>query len=126
MSASALIKRFGQKVTVLRDTNPETRTKGKRDPDVYTAFVITASVQPFDPDETIEEGPGGERNRHGIRLYTTNELKSVDVENKLKADMVQYLGDTFEVTRVSKWLNNKRHLTHYKAIAFKVNSKGVK
>ena len=121
MSVQALIKRFGQPITIQRDTNVESRLKGKRVEDIRKSFVITASVQPFDPDETVEESPGSERNRHGIRLYSVEELKVVDVEGQFKADWVEYDGEVFEVIRVSKWVRNNRTLQHYKSIAFKLN-----
>ena len=126
MSIAALIKRHGREITVHRDTNTETRTKGKRDPDIYNTFTMFASVQPFEPDETVEEDPGAERNKHGVRIYSEKELKSVDTENQFKADIVELDGEYFEVTKVSKWVKNMRNLQHYKSIAFKVNNPGIK
>ncbi len=121
MSAAALIKKFGDKITLYRDDNPEETLKGKRVPDVYKTSTFTASVQPATPDEIIEESPGGERNKHGIRLYTDIELRTVNTKTRMKADIVEYQGDKFEVIQVDKWVGNKRGLQHYKAIAVKIN-----
>lgn len=115
----ALIQRFGNPHNVLRDTNKEVRIKGKRSPDVWETISIILSVQPLKPDETIEAS--NERNTQGIKIYSFDELKSVDVNGQFKADRVEYLGDIFEVIRVDKYLDNKRKLVHYRSQALKIN-----
>ena len=125
MSAGALIEKFGQEIKVFRDSNEEATLKGARVADTWKQFKIKASVQPMEPDETVEEDPGGECNKHGIRLYTSTELRVV-IEGKFKADRVEYDGELFEVVKVEKWVRNKRFLTHYKAMAFRVNNEGIK
>lgn len=117
-----LIKRFGQKVTLLRDDNPERTVKGKRVADSYKKSYITASVQPATPDELLEEKVGAERDKHGIRLYTQTELRTVNTVTRRKADIVLYEGDYFEVLKVDKWTGNNRSLPHYKALAMKMNT----
>ena len=120
MSAS-LIKRFGQKITVKRDKNPEMTIKGKRVDDVYEDFIITASVQPIRPDEIVEDSVGAERNRQAIRLYSFDELRVNNEKLKLKADIVVYQGENYEVRQVDKWVDNKMKLVHYKSVAFLIN-----
>ena len=124
--STTLIDHFGQDITVKRDTNVEQRVKGKRIPDVYETLTMKASVQPMDSDETIEESPGAERNRDGIRLYTVEELKSVNVSGQLKADIVTYLGEDFEVVRVNRYILHNCNLPHYKSFALKVNEDLIK
>lgn len=127
MSAASLINRFGQKHTVRRDTNEESTTKGKRNPDVWREFTITASIQPLRPDEVVDEQLGGERNRHSIRIYTATELHTVRTDgSQLKADRIIYNGEEFEIVQVDLWTLNKRGLQHYKAIGQLVNDRRTK
>ena len=121
MSAS-LIRSFGQTVTVMRDTNKEARVKGKRVDDVYAPVTMIASVQPQTPDEIRQAvGESSERNTHGIKLYSFDELKSVSVEDQFKADVVLYQGDEFEIVKVDKYVDNRMNLVHYRSFAEKVN-----
>ena len=120
--SAALIRSFGQNVTVMRDTNIEARVKGKRVDDIFQPVSMIASVQPQSPDEIRQAvGESSERNTHGIKLYSFDELKTVDVEAQFKADVVLYQGDEFEIVKVDKYVDNKMKLVHYRSFAQKVN-----
>lgn len=125
MSAAQLIKRFGEPLTVFRDKNAEKTIKGVRVPDKYEQFVIIASVQPLRPDEIVEEARGSERAAFGIKVYSTEELRSVNVGGGLKADIVEYHGQNFEIKGVDKWIGNKRNLGHYVSTAMRINKEGA-
>lgn len=119
--SAALIKRFGQTVQIKRDKNPEVTVKGKRAPDVYDTFEVKASVQPLKPDEVIEESVGSERNTQGIKVYISQELKTVDTKARLKPDIIVYQGEEYEVRQVDKWVSNQMSLQHYRVFAFLKN-----
>ena len=123
MSAD-LIRSFGAPHKVFRDKNKEARVKGKRIDDVWDELSIFMSVQPLRADEIVEDS--NERNAQGIKIYSFDELKTVDVNGQFKADRVEYIGEVFEVTKVDKYLNNQMELVHYRAHAFKVNKERVK
>jgi hypothetical protein len=121
MSAS-LIRAFGQTITVSRDTNVEAHVKGKRVDDIFTTFDIIASVQPAKPDEIIQGiGESAERNTQMLKVYSFEELKTVEIDAQLKADRISYLGEEFEVVQVDKQIDNRMNLVHYKSMAVKVN-----
>lgn len=117
----SLVTRFGQKVKVYRDINPEKTIKGKKAPDQFEVFEIIASVQPFQPRELVEEEIGSERMSDAIKIYSDKCLKTVDEKLRKNADMVEYNSELYEVRKVDIWQKNKRTLVHYKAVAFKVN-----
>lgn len=117
--SAALIRSFGANRTVLRDINKEARLKGKRLPDKWQSLTVFMSVQPLRADEIVEES--NERNAHGVKIYSFVELKTADMDAQFKADRVEYLGDTFEVTKVDKFVDNRMKLVHYRSHAFKIN-----
>lgn len=117
--SQALIKAFGANRTVRRDTNKETRVKGKRVDDVWETISVFASVQPMRADEIVEES--NERNAAGVKVYSFDELKTTDTVNQFKADQIEFGGEWFEVVQVHKHLDNKMNLVHYKSICLKIN-----
>lgn len=119
----SLIKSMGRiDLEVKRDANKEARVKGRRVADVWDTFCIVASVQPMSADEIRQEvGASAERNSDGIKVYSFEEIKTVDVAAQKKADRVVYLGEEFEAVRVFKHLDNRMRLVHYKSICQKVN-----
>ena len=110
MSARSLIKKYGQKITVKRDTNVESRVKGKRVDDIYKSFETTGSVQPMTSKEVLNESPGEQRVRDGIRVYSVERLLGADPETSLKSDLVVFEGSDYEVQRSNNWTKNKRNL----------------
>lgn len=117
----SLITRFGQKITVHRDINPEKTSFGKKTVDKFETFEVMASVQPFQPREIVEEDIGSERMSDAIKIYSDKPLRAIDEKNRLNADLVDYDGEVYEVRKVDKWQKNMMNLNHFKAIAFKVN-----
>ena len=117
--SAALIRSFGANRDILRDINKESRIKGKRVDDKYIKICVFMSVQPLRPNETLEES--NERKAHGIKIYSFVELKSVDVDGQFKGDLVEYLGETFEVTKVDKFVDNRMNLVHFRSHAFRIN-----
>jgi len=117
--SAALIRRKGAQRNVRRDKNGETFIKGKRQPDLRKTICVFASIQPLKPNEIIEES--NERNTQGIRIYSFDELRTVNTKTQFKADIVEYLGDDYEVMKVDPWQDNRQRLVHYKSMAFKVN-----
>jgi len=117
----SLITRFGQKIKVYRDINPEKTLKGKKAPDQVETLEIMASVQPFQPREIVEEEIGSERASDAIKIYSDIQLKIIDENKRMNADLVEYDGEMYEVRKVDKWQKNMMNLNHFKAIAFKVN-----
>lgn len=117
----SLISRFSQKLKVYRDINPEKTIKGKKAPDKVELLEIMASVQPFQPKEIVEAEIGSERASDAIKIYSDVKLKILDEEKRMNADLVEYDGDMYEVRKVDKWQKNMMNLSHYKAVAYKVN-----
>lgn len=113
---------FTKTYTVKRDQNVEQTVKGKRVDDVWTEFSIRASVQPLRPDEVLDEGVGGERNRHGVRVYSDTLLRTGDQRTGLKADRIIINGEEFEVQQVDDWTQHNLSQKHYKSMAMRINS----
>lgn len=114
--------RFTKTYTIKRDRNVEQTVKGKRVDDVWDEFTITASVQPLRPDEVLDEAPGGERNRHGIRVYSSVQLLTGDQRTGKKADRIVFNGEEFEVQTVEDWTQHSLSQKHYKSTAMRINS----
>jgi len=125
MSAASLIKKFGQTITVKRDTNPESTVKGRRVDDIYKTFTMIASVQPMEPDDIVEDEVGSERNKMGIKIYSSQELVTINNPKRTKADIVVYQGEEYEVRKVDKYILNRRSLAHYRSLAMLMNKKVV-
>lgn len=119
MSAADLISSFGENYTVFRDLNTEQTLKGKRVADKWQTLTFLMSIQPLREDEIQEDS--NERNSDGIKIYSFDELKVVDQATGLKADVVSYLGDEFEVRKVAKYREPQSGLIHYRSQAFKLN-----
>lgn len=119
-----MMAKFGRvaEYTVMRDKNGEVRVKGKRQPDVYEEFKISASIQPMGADEVLDESVGSERNRHGIRIYSDVPLKVADPKTGFKSDIIIFRGEKFEIQKVEDWTHSNLSLKHYKSMAMLKNS----
>lgn len=113
---------FTETYTIKRDVNVEATVKGKRVDDVWTEFTISGSVQPLRPDEVLDEGVGGERNRHGVRVYSDTLLRTADQRTGLKADRIIIDGEEFEVQTVENWTRHSLQQKHYKSTCMRINS----
>lgn len=116
----SLITRFGQSHLVYRVRTASTFIKGVRQTDKYDQLTIVASIQPYVPRETVEEPIGQQRDRHGVRIYTSTELKAVDEKAGKRGDIVVYMGEKYEVRKVDLWQLNKMTLQHYECLAMRV------
>ena len=82
------------------------------------SFTVTASVQPMLQREQLVL-PEGVRERKAIILFTDTELKVVDEENGTSADVVNYLGEKYEVFQASNF--RMGILDHFRIVALKEN-----
>jgi len=115
-------RKFTKQYEVMRDKNVEQTVKGKRVADVWDTFTIRASVQPLRPDEVLDESPGGERNRHGVRVYSNTRLLTGDQRTGLKADRIIINDEQFEVQTVEDWTQHSLRQKHYKSTCWRINS----
>ena len=82
-----------------------------------TESTFTASVQPLTPRE-VEQLPEGRRDSDPFWLFTSTELKVVNVDGIKNPDIVVIDGEFYEVDKVGKWQNNV--INHYKCLVYKV------
>ncbi len=83
-----------------------------------SSFTVTASVQPMSQREQLIL-PEGVRERKSIILFTTVELKVVDEETGTSADVVNYLGEKYEVFQTPNYRMGV--LDHFRIVALKEN-----
>jgi len=76
-------------------------------------FPVKASVQPV-PGESTEQNDEGRRKKSIISITTRAALYAAGKGRN--ADLVEWAGETFEVTAVKPWGTGTR-LAHYKATA---------
>ena len=77
---------------------------------------LLASVQPNDGEDLITE-PEGKRVRDQIKIYCNTELKTISEDGLIKADVLLYNDNKYEIVRVSRY---NRVLPHFKCIGLKV------
>lgn len=116
-----LITAFGQRHKVWRVRGHSVFEYGKKLPDKFFSFVIMASIQPLEADQTVEEEVGAQRDKHGVKIYTTTELKVADEKKGTRGDIVEYMGEKFEVRKVDRYQLNRVSLMHYRCEAMKLN-----
>ena len=81
-----------------------------------TAFTFYGSKQPLSGKDMLSL-PEGRRDRETYLIYTSTELKSVDVNNQVNPDIIVLNGNDFEIIQVESWQNGIYN--HYKAVASK-------
>lgn len=117
----SLIGGFAEPVKIRRFRKTE-YANGKAIEPKFKEFTIRASVQPLDPDETLNEDQG-QRDKKAVRIYADDELINVDEKTKQKGDQVLFAGEWFEIQKVEHWRGSGffAGILHYKAIAYKVS-----
>ena len=93
-------------------------TAGRLVPGVATTFTVLGSLQPLSGRE-VDRLPEGAREREGMALWTTTELRG-----KLQTsepDTVTVDGEAYEVQNVQRWdtLGN-----YYRAVILRAASRG--
>ncbi len=101
VDVSAALKGLTETVPVAR-TAAGTITLGRVTAGASSALSISASVQPATPED-MKRLPEGQRIDETIKLYTTTELKTVDVDAQTAADRITYDGQVYEVQQVTPW-----------------------
>jgi len=92
-------------------------TDGRFVPGTAVVTSIEATVQPASGRD-MQTLPEGERQKRGIKLYTTTLLKLADQDAKRLADRIAYDSETFEVRHVEE---QPRIIPHYKALALRID-----
>jgi len=106
-----------QTVTLSRYAIGSRGTDGRFVPGTPTTSSIEATVQPANGRD-MQTLPEGERQKRGIKLYTTTLLYLADQDAKRLADRIAYEGESFEVRHVEE---QPRIIPHYKALALRVD-----
>ena len=81
---------------------PTGLASGRRVAGVTTSFSIVASVQPASGRQ-MDRLPEGLREREGMTLWTTTDLRTAQVASGIEADLVSIDGSTFEVVAIDRW-----------------------
>lgn len=82
-----------------RDGAGEVGDDGRWRPASFVRELIIASIQPLSPFE-IQALPEGERTRRNWWLYTKSDVRILDHQNGLDADVVEVDGIYYEVREV--------------------------
>jgi hypothetical protein len=105
-----------QDVMVRRPSGSVTRVKGRTVQPGEASVSIRASVQPYRiPAEELQALPELERSAEALKLYTEDELFTVNAKAGTPADIVEYSGNDWKVIGVSR--NEQGIIDHYKIIA---------
>lgn len=114
--ASSISKRHFSQI-VIRRFMPGQWKSGKFTERGYRDQKILASVQPLKGTELVDESVA-RRTENMVKIYTEFKMETTDQSQGLKADIIFWKGDQYEVHSVSDWqLGN---LKHYKVMAKKV------
>jgi len=117
----AMIQRFGRKITVERIGSGEYDENGIWSPGKKETFQITASVQDLGVDEMLKL-PENQRDRHGIKVFTTEEINVVSVGEKKNANVLIVDGKRYEVFRLADFfLPGCMNIRYYRADALSEN-----
>ena len=81
-------------------------------------FDLLASVQPNDGEDLVVL-PEGSRVTDQIKIYTNTELKTVSEDGLIKADVLLYNDNKYEIVKVSRY---NRVLPHFKCVGLKVRA----
>lgn len=114
-----MIDMFSEDLTVIRTSKDGSYVLGKYVPGKESTFKIRGTVEPLSA-QMMMLLPEGERTKESIRIYTANELNTVDALNGRKADVVCYRGKQYEVHLVKHWTSL---IPHYAVVAVLKNMK---
>lgn len=108
---------LGLKPREVRRFEPSTNTQGVVSPGEISTFTIRAAIQPLDT-ETREALDGGFAARARYRMFSRDELRTVDTDQNTEADQVKHKGRWMEVLGLNDW-SEAPVLPHYEYILLK-------
>ncbi len=112
---------FRRNLTVKRKTGGTYNDLGIWENGAEEILEIKASVQKTDA-EILQTLPEGYRSKESYVLFTSTELKTVDI-GVTNPDRVVINGEDFQVVRVSPWQNiNFKTIKHYHVLVVKINT----
>lgn len=92
-------------VVILRSTGTGPVVAGVVQDAPVVKMKTYGSVQPMKGSEVLIL-PEGERVKKAYKLYTKDELQVANEATKQKADLVEYLGETYEVVKSERWVSD--------------------
>ena len=122
MSESLINSLKTEELEVERFTEEGEWVKGRYREGRTECIMITASVQPMTPKETLLL-PEARRTRESLKIYTHERLFTADEKIQRTPDIILHDNKRFEVLQVSNWQIGTC-LPHYKAIAVKIEKEG--
>ena len=118
MSSATLIRKFSDPVKVTR-FNQGTYVAGQFEDTGYEQFTIYASIQPLTGKELVDE-PIARRIEGSFRMYTDSDLNITNILEGRKADLVEWLGQLYEVQTKERW--GYTSIRHYKYVIRRVTN----
>ncbi len=79
-------------------------------------FEACGSIQTM-TDEDLQKLPEGRRLRGGIKIYTTSELLTANVDEKRQPDVVLWDGARWQVEKIDDW---NHYAGYYKVLAVRM------
>jgi len=111
-SASALINKFGETVTITRNDSPGSYVNGVFVEGSTTSISATISMQPLNGRELLNI-PEAQRNREFLKGYSSVQLYTVELSPSQKADVITYRGNQYEVQSVEEWRSSNNTIEPY-------------
>ncbi len=109
---------FKKPITVTR-TAPGSYVNGYWQPGEPTVMTIRMSIQPLRVDE-MDALPEGQRSSRAVKIYSEAELLPTDQATSQEADVITWLGKSWEVIGCAPYQMGV--IPHYKAYAVEVKA----
>jgi hypothetical protein len=81
--------------------------KGRYQEAAKETIYIKGAVQPLSPKELLQE-TDSRKVKEAIKIYTTDDLRTVSIENSIQPDIVIYKDVEYEVHSVGDWTSFKK------------------
>lgn len=109
LDMSSVVQCFSCPVTLYRtDPGFVNTSTGRFEPGECVESTIQAHVQPMSgKDQALL--PENTDIRNAVAIYTTEELRGIDPDNRRPADQFDWKGDRYEVQTVFQWLETGKY-----------------
>ena len=117
---AGLIEDFGEMISVKRQVTSQEVVNGHIQQGQYTELQVLASVQPMRGQELVML-PEADRLKSNYKVYSTQELKTINPVAKTGSDVITYQDTAFEIVAVERWVLDD--YVYYKSIARRIDDK---